>query len=289
MTTSAAPHVLVLGGTGKTGRRVARRLGEAGQPVRVAARSGADVRFDWDDSTTHAAALAGADRLYLVPPAASVTFAGQVAEFLDQAAATGVRHVTYLSAWGVQHAPAEVALRAVELHLQQQTAFTASVVRPAWFMENFTESFLLPGVLARGQVVAPTGAGAEAFISAEDIAAVAAATLTDPAAHAGAAYDVAGPAALTFADAAAVIAEVTGRPVEHLDIAGDAWVAATREAGMPADYAAMLGSLFENISRGAGAVPTSVVRQVLGRDPLDFTDFAKAHVDVWTPVNAVRS
>ena len=289
MTTSTPQPVLVLGGTGKTGRRIARLLTEAGQPVRVAARSGSDVRFDWDDAATHPTALAGADRVYLVPPANSITFRDQVVEFLGRAAEAGVRHVTYLSARGVEHAPAEVALRGVELYLQQQSAFGVSILRPAWFMENFTESFLLPGILAQGQVIAPSGDGAEAFVSAEDIAAVAAATLTDPARHAGAAYTLTGPTAVTFAEAAAVISDVTGRPVTHLDIDRESWLAATTGAGVPADYAGLLAGLFDVIRSGAGAATTDTVRQVLGRDAVDFATFARSNAGSWATAVPARA
>jgi uncharacterized protein YbjT (DUF2867 family) len=96
---------LVTGGTGMTGGRVASRLTTLGQTVRTAARSGADVRFDWDDPATHTSALDGVDRVYLVSPTMRVDFAAPVSAFLDRAEAAGVRHVTYLSAYGVEYAP----------------------------------------------------------------------------------------------------------------------------------------------------------------------------------------
>src|ERR1700688_148880 len=117
MTNTPSDTALVLGGTGKTGSRLGPKLAKLGLGVRTAARHGADVRFDWDDAATHRAALRGVDRLYLVAPVMRVDFAVQVATFLDLAEAAGVRHVTSLSAYGIDHAPPEVALRAVELDL----------------------------------------------------------------------------------------------------------------------------------------------------------------------------
>ena len=102
--------ILLLGGTGKTARRIAPRLADAGVEVRTAARSRADVRFEWDDASTHDAALEGVDAVYLVPPALSLDFAGDVHAFLDRAEAAGVQHVTFLSARGVDQLPPEVAL-----------------------------------------------------------------------------------------------------------------------------------------------------------------------------------
>ena len=150
--------------------------------------------FDWDDPATHRDAVEGADRVYLVAPVMRTRFAPQVSAFLDLAEAVGVRHVTYLSAYGIEFAPAEVALRAVELDLMGRSTLTHSIVRPAWFMQNFSETFLMP---VDDAIVVPTGTGGEAFVDAEDIAAVAAATLADPAAHVGAEYAPTGPDVLT--------------------------------------------------------------------------------------------
>ena len=115
--TKASNLTLVLGGTGKTGARVASRLAGLGLPVRTAARHGGDIRFDWDEPATHRDAVEGADRVYLIAPVMRTRFAPQVSAFLDLAETVGVRHVTYLSAYGIEFAPSEVALRAVELDL----------------------------------------------------------------------------------------------------------------------------------------------------------------------------
>jgi nucleoside-diphosphate-sugar epimerase len=112
--TDAASNTLVLGGTGNTGSRVAANLTKLGLRVCTAARNGADVRFDWDDPTTHSPALADVDRVYLVEPVLRTDFADQVSSFLDLAQAVGVRRVTYLSAFGIDQVPPQwVAHRAV--------------------------------------------------------------------------------------------------------------------------------------------------------------------------------
>ena len=183
--TNAPSHALVLAGTGKTGSRLAAKLAKLGLGVRTAARHGAEVHFDWDAPTTHRPALHRIDRVYLVAPVMRTDFADQVATFLDLAEAAGVRHVTYLSAYGIDQAPPQVAPRAVELDLIGRGAITHSILRPAWFMQNFSETFLTP---VDGVITVPTADGSEAFIDAADIAAVAAETLARPDAHAGAAY-----------------------------------------------------------------------------------------------------
>src|ERR1700721_3445552 len=164
-------HVLVLGATGKTGSRVASKLSELGVTVRTAARGGAGIHFDWDNPATIEAALQGVTGVYLLSPVMRTDFAGIVSYFLDQAEQAGVQHVTYLSAYGMEHAPAEVALRAVELDLESRSSFTHSIIRPAWFMQNFSETFLKP---VADEIIVPSAPGPDALPTAEDIAPVAA-------------------------------------------------------------------------------------------------------------------
>lgn len=277
--TNAPSHTLVLGGTGKTGSRVAAKLTKLGLSVRTAAPTGADVRFDWDDPATHSPALADVDRVYLLAPVLRTDFAGQVSSFLDLAEAAGVRHVTYLSAFGPDQVPPQwVAHRAVELDLMGRGAITHSILRPAWFMQNFSETFLKP---VDGVITVPTGDGAEAFVDAEDIAAVAAATLASPGAHAGAQYAPTGPEALTVSDAAGIIAGVTGQPAKHNDIDRNAWIDGTVAAGVPAAYGQMLRMLTETIASGHGSRPNNDVQNVTGMPPISFADFARRTAHAW--------
>jgi uncharacterized protein YbjT (DUF2867 family) len=276
--TNSPSNTLVLAGTGKTGSRVAAKLAELGLSVRTAARNGADVRFDWDDPSTHSPALVGVDRVYLVAPVLRTDFADQVSSFLDLAQAAGVGHVTYLSAFGIDHAPPDVAHRAVELDLIGRGAITHSILRPAWFMQNFSETFLKP---VDGVITVPTGDGAEAFVDAEDIAAVAAATLASPNAHADAQYAPTGPAALTVSDAADIITDVTGQPAKHNDIDRDAWIDATVAAGVPAAYGEVLRMLTETVASGHGSRPNNDVQNVTGRPPISFADFAGRTAYAW--------
>jgi uncharacterized protein YbjT (DUF2867 family) len=269
---------LVLGGTGKTGARVAARLTRLGLPVRTAARHGGDVRFDWDDPATHRIAVQGADRVYLIAPVMRTRFAPQVSTFLDLAEAVGVRHVTYLSAYGIEFAPAELALRAVELDLMGRSTLTYSIVRPAWFMQNFSETFLMP---IDDAIIVPTGSGGEAFVDAKDIAAVATATLADPQTHAGAEYAPTGPDILTVSEAADIIGSVTGRPVRHVDIDRLAWVEGVIASGVPPEYGEMLQMLTETVASGHGSRPNDDVEKVTGAPPTRFTDFARRTAAAW--------
>jgi uncharacterized protein YbjT (DUF2867 family) len=271
-------YVLVLGATGKTGSRVADKLSGRGISVRTAARTGADIHFDWNDPATFEGALQGVTGVYLVSPVMRVDFADVVSDFLDQAERAGVRNVTYLSAYGVEHAPAGVALRAVELDLMARDSFTHSIIRPAWFMQNFSETFLKP---VDDEIVVPNGTGAEAFVHAEDIASVAAATLTEPERHAGSAYGPTGPEALTLDEAAQIISAAAGRTIVYRDIDRDEWVDAMVRSGIPAEYGEVLRTLTETVASGRGSQPNGDVLAATGTAPSSFAEFASKTAPAW--------
>jgi uncharacterized protein YbjT (DUF2867 family) len=271
-------HVLVLGATGKTGSRVAGKLSGQGISVRTAARSGADIHFDWDNPATFERALRGIAGVYLLSPVLRTDFAGVVSRFLDQAEQAGVQHVTYLSAYGMEHAPAEVAMRAVELDLLSRSFLTHSVIRPAWFMQDFSETFLKP---AGDEIVVPTGPGAEAFVDADDIASVAVATLTEPERHAGRAYAPTGPESLTLGKAAQIISAAVGRTIVYRDTDRNEWVDAMVRSGVPAEYGEVLRTLTETIASGRGSQPNGNVLAATGAAPISFADFARKTAPAW--------
>ena len=274
----SASLTLVLGATGKTGSRVVNRLVSRGLPVRTAARSGADAHFDWDDAETYAPALHGVNRVYLLGPVMRTHFADQVSAFLDRAEAAGARHVTYLSAYGTGSASPETAMRRVELDLLGRPGLTHAILRPAWFMQNFSETFLKP---VGGAIVVPAGDGAEAFVDAEDIAAVASATLADPQAHVGAQYALTGPEALTIAEAAKIISAVSGQVIDYTDIDRGEWVAGAVAGGVPAEYGAVLRRLTETIASGRGSRPSNDIEKATGAPPTSFADFARRTAAAW--------
>jgi uncharacterized protein YbjT (DUF2867 family) len=277
--TNTTPTVLILGGTGRSGSRLAGKLAAGGLATRTAARRGADVHFDWDDPATHTDALTGVDRLYLVTPVLRVAYAKQVATFLDLAETAGVRHVTFLSTYNADRAPRGIDIAAVEADLAARPAITHTVLRPAWVMQNFADDHL---PLIDGVITAPSGGGREAFVDAEDIAAVAAETLLHPDGHAGSQYTLTGPQALTFGEVADVIAAVSGRPVRYQDIDQETWISGALAAGVPADYAVMLRWLTGAIITGHGSTPTGDIEKVTARAPTTFQAFAERQAHVWT-------
>lgn len=270
----ATGPVLVLGATGKTGRRVADRLDALGLPVRRASRSGA-VRFDWEDETTWGPAVAGAEVVYVVyvPDLAIPGSPETVARFAALAREAGVRRLVLLSGRGEVEAQRAEALVA--------EAFPGrTVVRCAFFDQNFSESFLLDPVLD-GVLALPVDRVAEPFVDLEDVADVAVAALVDDA-HAGRVYELTGPRAITFAEAVAEIAAASGRDVQFAPITIDEFVAGLRAIGLPDDVVGLMRYLFTEVLDGRGTPVADGVREALGREPRDFREFAVREAAAWS-------
>ncbi|MFC8723360.1 NAD(P)H-binding protein [Kitasatospora sp. NPDC057198] len=268
-------RILVLGGTGTTGRRVARRLTAQGHPVRTAARSGADHRLDLDDPAGWAPALDRVGALYLVEPELrpATDRRERLPLLVEHAVAAGVRRLVLLSAHGVGEADDSHPLKAAERAVQDSGA-DWTILRPGWFAQNFSETFWRPAVLS-GVLALPTGDGRTAFVDAEDIAEVAAAALAENGdRHAGRAYQLTGPRAIGFGEAADLISATTGRPVRHQDVTAEEFVAASTAHGVPAGAARRLAGLLTDLREGRGAEVFDGVEEALGRPARSF----EAHV-----------
>jgi uncharacterized protein YbjT (DUF2867 family) len=259
---------LVIGGTGKVGRRLSRVLRAQGHDPRIASRSGGDVRFDWHDPATYDAATRGADGAFVVGPGSATDWSGLLTAFLAAAAANGVRRAVLLSARGVEFLPDGAVGRAEAALRRGPVPWT--ILRPAHFSQNFTEAMFVP---ADGVVTAPVGDGAEPFIDVEDIAEVAAAVLAADA-WAGATIELSGPAALSFAGAVAVLGRAAGHPVRYQAEDRAAHVARLRAAGTPEGYITWRMAMLDGIRTGADAYLSDGVRQVLGRPATDFASWA---------------
>jgi uncharacterized protein YbjT (DUF2867 family) len=258
---------LVIGGTGKTGRRVAERLTATGLPVRVGSRTG-DPAFDWDDEATWEPALRGVGAAYLSysPDLGLPGAAERVRALADLAVGRGARRLVLLSGRGQDgHAPAEQAV--------QESGAEWTIVRSAWFAQNFSEGFLA-GPVRDGVLAVPAGDAAEPFVDAADVADVAVAALTDDR-HVGQVYDVTGPRPLTFAAAADEIARATGRQVRFLPITSREFTAVMTDTGLPGDLVAVLTEVFAELRDGRSASTTDGVERALGRPPRDFAEFAR--------------
>ncbi|MFI2615113.1 NAD(P)H-binding protein [Streptomyces sp. NPDC018584] len=269
--------VLVTGATGRVGRGVVESAETAGLTVRPASRAGA-VRFDWADRSTWADALRGADAAHLayLPDVGAPGAAEAVGAFARLAVELGVRRLTLLSARGEPQAHAtEQAVR--------DSGAEWTVVRAAWFAQNFGEGPLLDGMRG-GELVFPGGEVLEPFIDTRDVADVVVAALTGGDRFAGRTLDLTGPRLLSFREAVAEVSAAAGRDIAYVPVPARDYGAALREFGVPAAEAEFLVELFETNLDGRNAVLSEGVREALGREPRDFSDYVKecAGAGIWS-------
>ncbi len=273
---------LVLGGTGKTGRRVVDRLVNLGVPTRVASRS-ANPSFDWGDPGTWDGVLDGVTAAYIsyAPDLAILGATDAIRAFVERAVERGVQRLVLLSGRGEEEA------QSCE-RIVQSAGVEWTIVRASWFNQNFSEGEFLPLVLS-GEITLPAGDVGEPFVDADDIADVAVAALTEDGSrqagsrHAGQIYEVTGPRLLSFAEAAAEISRASGREIQYIQIPSDAFAAGIAESGAPENIVWLLDYLFSTVLDGRNAYVCDGVQRALGREPTDFADYARRIADsgVW--------
>jgi uncharacterized protein YbjT (DUF2867 family) len=273
---------LVLGATGKTGRRIIERLRARGVPTRAGSRSG-QPPFDWEDPATWAPALEGVGSAYIsyypdlaVPGAVEAT-----RSFAELAVGSGVRRLALLSGRGEPEA--ERAERAV-----RDTGADLTILRSTWFMQNFSEDYMLDHVLS-GEIRLPAGDVPTPFLDIDDLADIAVEALTDDR-HVGQLYELTGTRSLTMAEVAAEISTAADREVRYVPVSLDQHAAEAAEHGVPPEFVEFLTYLFAEVVDGRNASTTDGVRRALGREPRDFGNYARATAatGVWnaSPVGA---
>lgn len=267
--------ILVTGATGKTGRRVAQQLEEAGVPVVRASRR-SPTPFDWNDPRTWEPALQRVQAAYIAPAEGTLA----VPAFVSLAHLMGLQQVVLLSARGVttpgyydeqdylapQFLVAERAVR--------ESGLRYTILRPGWFSQNFSEGAFRSAVDS-GELVLPAGDGSSAFIDAHDIAAVACAALTDPERYHGAELELTGPSAVSIATAVELISAASGREVRYRNISADEYHAELLRSGESEHDAKVATIALSPIRSGREGETTSTVKDVLGRDAIDFSSFVK--------------
>jgi len=272
---SKSNSILVLGGTGKTGRRIAEKLNRLGHNVRIGSRSAA-TPFDWLDQNTWLPVLQDINSVYISyqPDLAVPGAVETVKAFADLAVSCGVQKLVLLSGRGEEEAErSEQVIKA--------SGVNWTILRASWFAQNFSESFLLDAVLS-GEIALPVADIGEPFIDVDDIADVAVAALTQTG-HAGQLYELSGPRLLTFADIADEIATASGRPVRFVQTTAQQYEETLKQHGIDEDFMALVMYLLTSVLDGRNAYVTDGVQRALGREPRDFSDYARdtAKTGVW--------
>lgn len=259
--------ILVIGATGKTGSRVATKLEAMGLPVRHGARR-SETPFDWDDPATWAPVLSGVAKAYVTyfPDLAFPGAVEKLESLCETAKDCGLEHLVLLSGRGEHHA------RLGE-EVVRNSGVDFTIVRAAWFAQNFSEGYLRDPILA-GVLPMPGGDIAEPIIDIDDIADVVVAALTEEG-HKDELYEVTGPRLMTFSDMAHELGQAIGRPIRHIPISFEDFHANIAQAG-----GEFVADVFTAIARetldGRNAQITHGVQRALGRPPRDFADLAQS-------------
>jgi uncharacterized protein YbjT (DUF2867 family) len=270
-----AGKILVLGATGNVGSPLVKALVEKGESVKAATRSGKPVAgaegvvFDHADPAMFGPAFEGVDRAYVMLPAGYVNTLELLLPIIETAAARQVK-VVFQSAIGVD-ADDSIPYRQVEIALERSgTPYV--ILRPNWFSDNF-HTYWKAGV-DHGTIAVPAGEGQSSFIDARDIAASAAAVLTTSR-HDGKAFNLTGPQAYGYAEAAKILSDVVGKPIAYEAVDDATFVGILTGAGVSEDYANFLAAIFYPVRQGWTAAVTDAVEVLTGQVPRSLATYAQ--------------
>lgn len=258
------------GVTGHLGGRVRELLADSGHPLvllarspqKVAAGAGEEVRAcDFADREGAVRALQGVDTLLMVSASEAVDRLDQHRAFVSAAADAGVRHVVYTS---FQGAAPDCTFTLGRDHWATEEALRSSGMASTFLRDSFYADFV-PLMAQDGVIRGPAGDGRAAVVAREDIAEVAAVVLRDPDAHAGATYDLTGPEALTLAEAAALVTEVTGRPTQFMNETIEEAYASRASYGAPDWEVDAWVSTYTAIAAGEVSAVSDAIPRLTGR------------------------
>lgn len=272
-------NILVIGGTGKTGRKIVSRLQNLDHHVRVGSRSAA-IPFDWQDQSTWERALDGIQKMYITfQPDLAVPGASDAIKALSQLAQkNGIEKMVLLSGKGEKEAE-----KCEQIIKQSGSDYT--IIRASWFNQNFSESFFLDPILA-GHVALPKSDALVPYVDTDDIADVAVEALLNDQ-HNGETYELTGPRLLTFPQVIDEISKATGRKIQYTPVTLEAYIAAMHEQQVPEDYIWLIGYLFKEVlGIEINSVVTNDIEKILGRKAKDFSTYVAETVQtgVWNPV-----
>lgn len=269
-------NILVIGGTGKTGRKVVEGLERQQQQVRIGSRNH-HPSFDWDHPEDWKYALAGIDKVYIVyyPDLAVPGAFEAIQGLVDEAKKAGIKKAVLLSGKGEKEA--ERCERVVA-----GSGLDYTLVRASWFNQNFSESFFLEPILA-GHVALPFPQARIPFVDTDDIAEVVVKVLLDDS-HNGKTYEITGPRKLTFEEAVQEIARGTGKNIAFQSVSMDTYNSMMKSAGLPDDVVWLIDYLFrEVLANEKNQVISADVERILGRSATDFRQFVQktAQTGIW--------
>jgi uncharacterized protein YbjT (DUF2867 family) len=280
--------ILVTGVTGNVGKEVINRLIGKGLPVKAAARNlakaeAADLKetkivlFDYDRPDTFEPALAGAGRLFVIPPPVNPRQHELIMPLIDVAAQTGVKHIVNLSTMGAENNET-LPLRIAEKYLEN-SGIAYTLLRPNWFMQN-CNGFMREGIKAQGGIYLPADGAKTSYIDIRDIAAVSVAALTTEK-HLNKVYTLTGGKALDHYEMAKILSDVTGKNIQYFPMSDEDMRGALKSVGWTDKSIGMLIDLYRSAKQGGTEYVSPDVANILGREPITFEQYARDYAESW--------
>lgn len=279
---SSLPSLAITGASGNVGGTAARLLAERGLPLRLLANTPSRapelpgaiaVKCSYEDTLTTRVALEGVDVLFMVSAPESEDRLSKHLAFVDAAAASGVRHIVYLS---FMNAAPDATFSLARTHFHTEERIKASGMTYTFLRDNFYADFFVELPDEEGRILGPAGDGRVGVVAREDAGRVAAGVLVDPGRYENQTLDVTGPEALTLDEIAAILTRVQGRPVTYVrETVEEAYESRKKWPAAQWEYDSWV-STYTSIARGEMDVVSTTVRDVTGRDPLTFEEVARA-------------
>lgn len=272
-------NILVIGGTGKTGRRIVQHIKNKGKEPRVGARK-ASPSFDWGNKDTWVAALTGVEKMYVsYYPDLAVPGAKEAIQSVTYLAKElGVKKMVLLSGKG--EAEAEACEKIVI-----NSGIDYTIVRASWFNQNWSESFFLEPILS-GEVALPMSDVLIPFVDVNDIAEVAATVLLNDS-YNGEIIEVTGPELITFKNVVDIISKVSDRSLHFYDITLEQYVEGMKQQEVPDDVVWLIEYLFKHVlTNPQNQLVVHDIERVLGRKATTFNEYAQetAKTGIWNQV-----
>lgn len=277
--------ILVTGATGKLGNAVVGALSDRKFNVRAATRKTTKIKwtdrvrpvlFDYEDPGLFRAALDNVSDVFLIAPPLDFEAPAKLIPFIDRAKEMGVRYIVFNSAMTAD-SNEQNPLRIIERRLME-SGLDYTILRPNFFMENFSSGWLAPMIVSGG-IRVPAGDAKTSFISVEDIAQVAAACFQEK--RYGEECGLTGGDALSYGEAAEIISDACGTPVTYHPITEAEMMQHARQQGIPESAIRYMAQLFDAVRKGHMAATTSVISEVTGKSPVSFKEFARKNADIW--------
>ena len=278
---SFLPSLAITGASGNVGGAAARLLSERGLPLRLLANTpsrapelpgAVAVKCSYEDTLTTRVALEGVDVLFMVSAPESEDRLDKHLAFVD-AAASGVRHIVYLS---FMNAAPDSTFTLARTHFHTEERIKASGMTYTFLRDNFYADFFAELPDEEGRILGPAGDGRVGVVAREDAGRVAAGVLADPGRYENQTLDVTGPEALTLEEIAAILTRVQGRPVTYVrETVEEAYESRKKWPAAQWEYDSWV-STYTSIARGEMDVVSTTVRDVTDRDPLTFEEVARA-------------